>query len=139
MPKPLRDQGKVARCLQTSRFPSTNNWSYEGTGLRFCDWRFIHQDFRLSDAVHHGSFVIDQVVPGEPGNNRPDLVITENKVSIIDVTCPFENDEDALRYAADELYMSKRYRTLFRKLCCAEAIKGSRNIHMEHLTGVPQL
>ena len=213
--KSLPDQGKVARCLQTSHFPSTINWSYEGTGLRFCDCRFIHlartntlptNDVksrfcvansptcrkchspsvtetlphivchclpnmtsitarhnnilkRLSDAVHRGSFAIDQVVPGVPGNNRPDLVITENnKVSIIDVTCPFENDQDALRSAAerkvqkynylvdhfrslniqakvfgfvvgplggwydgnekamDELHMSKRYRTLFRKL-----------------------
>ena len=213
--KSLPDQGKVARCLQTSHFPSTNNCSYEGTGLRFCDCRFIHRARtntlptndvksrfcvansptcrkchspsvtetlphivchclpnmtsitarhnnilkRLSDAVHRGSFAIDQVVPGAPGNNRPDLVITENnKVSIIDVTCPFENDQDALRSAAerkvqkynylvdhfrslniqakvfgfvvgplggwydgnekamDELHMSKRYRTLFRKL-----------------------
>ena len=235
--KSVPDQGKVARCLKTSRFPSTNNWSCEGTGLRFCDCHFIHQartnslptnDIksrfsdanssscrkchssstmetlphivchclpnmasitnrhnilkRLSDAVHRGSFTIDQVVPGVPGNNCLDLVITENsKVTIIDVTCPFENGEDALSNAAerkvqkynylvdhfrslnmhakvfgfvvgpldgwfngnkkamDELYMSKRYRTLFRKLCCAEAIKGSRNIYVEHLTGVPQL
>ena len=41
--KSLPDQGKVARCLQTSQFPSTKNWSYDGTGLRFCDWRFIHR------------------------------------------------------------------------------------------------
>jgi hypothetical protein len=38
----------------------------------------------------------------------------------------------------DEMYMNKCYRTLFRKLCCADAIKGSRNIYVEHLTGVPQ-
>ena len=116
-----------------------------------------------------------------PGNNRPDLVITENnKVSIIDVTCPFENDQDALRSAAERKVQKYNYlvdhfrslniqakvfgfvvgplggwyngneshgritheqeiQNLFRKLCCAEAIKGSRNIYVEHLTGVPQL
>ena len=136
---------------------------------------------RLSNAVHRGSFTVDKIVPGAPGINRPDLVITENnKVTIIDVTCPFENDDSALSSAAlrkeekynylidhfrtlnkqakvfgfvvgplggwfpgnekvlDEIYMNKRYRTLFRKLCCADAIKGSRNIYVEHLTGVPQ-
>ena len=136
---------------------------------------------RLSNAVHRGTYTVDKIVPGAPGINRPDLVITENnKVTIIDVTCPFENDDSALSSAAlrkeekynylidhfrtlnkqskvfgfvvgplggwfpgsekvlDEIYMIKRYRTLFRKLCCADAIKGSRNIYVEHLTGVPQ-
>jgi hypothetical protein len=37
--------------------------------------------------------------------------------------------------ALDELYVSKHYGTLFRKLCCADCIKGSRNIYVEHLTG----
>jgi hypothetical protein len=235
--KSLPDQGKVARCLQTSSFPSTNSWCYDGTGMRFCDWRFIHRARtntlptndvksrfsngnspicrichspenteplphiichcrpnmpsitkrhdsvlqRLSNAINCGSFTVDKIVPGAPGINRPDLVITENnKVTIIDVTCPFENDDSALSSAAlrkeekynylidhfrtlnkqakvfgfvvgplggwfpgnekvlDEIYMNKRYRTLFRKLCCADAIKGSRNIYVEHLTGVPQ-
>ena len=135
---------------------------------------------RLSKAIHRGSFTIDKVVPGAPGNNRPDVVITDdNKVTIIDVTCPFENGHEALSEAAqrkvdkyrylidhfrtlgmsakvfgfvvgalgawfpgnevlDEIYMSRRYRTLFRKLCCADAIKVSRNIYVEHLSGVPQ-
>ena len=235
--KSLPDQGKVARCLQSSQFPSTNNWSYDGTGIRFCDWRFIHRARtntlptndvksrfsgghsptcrkcqnlgdnetlphivchcppnmpsitrrhnvileRLSKSIHRGSFTVDKVVPGAPGNNRPDLVITDgSKVTIIDVTCPFDNGHDALceaaqrkvdkyRYlvdhfrslgmsakvfgfvvgalgswypgnekALDEIYMSRRYRTLFRKLCCADAIKVSRNIYVEHLSGVPQ-
>ena len=39
----LPDQGKVARSLQTSSFPSTNSWCYDGTGIRFCDWHFIHR------------------------------------------------------------------------------------------------
>jgi hypothetical protein len=236
--KSLPDQGKVARCLQSTNFPSTNSWCYDGTGIRFCDWRFIHRARtntlptnavksrfandntkecrrchsnnesetlphiichchpnmttitarhdkileRLSNVIRSGTYTVDQVVPGAPGNNRPDLVITdENKVTIIDVTCPFENDEDALRSAAerkeakynylvdhfnkfnkqakvfgfvvgplggwyagnekvlDELNVSLRYRTLFRKLCCADSIKVSRNIYVQHLTGVPQL
>ena len=135
---------------------------------------------RLTNAIKRGTYTVDKVVPGAPGNNRPDLVITDNnKVTIIDVTCPFENDDSALSLAAmrkeekynylvdhfrslnlqakvfgfvvgphggwfpgnekvlDEMYMNKSYRTLFRKLCCAE-IKGSQNIYVEHLTGVPQ-
>ncbi len=132
--KSLPDQGKVARCLQTSRFPSTNSWCYEGTGLRFCDWRFIHRARtntlptndvksrfkngnsptcrkchnpndtetlphiichckpnmpaitkrhdsvlqRLTNAIHRGTYTVDKVVPGAPGNNRPDIVITDN-------------------------------------------------------------
>jgi hypothetical protein len=32
--KSLHDQGKV---------PSTNSWCYDGTGIRFCNWRFIHR------------------------------------------------------------------------------------------------
>ncbi|CAB4021744.1 Hypothetical predicted protein [Paramuricea clavata] len=155
--KSLPDQGKVARCLQTSSFPSTNSWCFDGTGLRFCDWRFIHRartntlptndvksSFssnnspscrnchsavntetlahiichcqpnmpsitkrhdsvlqRLSNAIKRGSYTVDKVVPGAPGNNRPELVITDNKkVTIIDVTCPFENDDSALSLAA---------------------------------------
>ena len=40
--KLLKDQGKVGRCLESCRLISTNNWSFDGTGLWFCDWRFIH-------------------------------------------------------------------------------------------------
>ena len=36
----------------------------------------------------------------------------------------------------NEIGMPMRYKTLFRKLCCSDAIKGSRNIYVEHLTGV---
>ena len=39
----LKDQGKVARCLESCRLDSTNNWAFDGTGMRFCDWRFIHR------------------------------------------------------------------------------------------------
>jgi hypothetical protein len=136
---------------------------------------------RLTNAIHLGEVTIDQIVPGAPGINRPDIVITNgNKVTIIDVTCPFENDDSSLEMAAqskvnkynylidhfqqqnmdakvfgfvvgslgawyngnedvlDDLQINKTYRTLFRKLCCADAIRGSRNIYVQHLTGVPQ-
>ena len=232
----LKDQGKVARCLESCRLISTNNWSFEGTGLRFCDWRFIHcartntlptndvksrwsdaspvcrrchsQNVnetlphiichckpnmttitarhdrilnRLVNSIHLGEVTIDQVVPGAPGINCPDIVVKSgNKVTIIDITCPFENDDCSLEMAAqrkvnkyeylvdhfqkqnqdakvfgfvvgalgawyngnenvlDELQINRRYRTLFRKLCCADAIRVSRNIYVQHLTGVPQ-
>ena len=38
-------------------------------------------------------------------------------------------NENVLRH----LGMSKRYRSLFRKLCCTDAIQGSTNIYREHL------
>ena len=235
--KSCPDQGKVARCLHSSKSFTSNNWMYDGTGIRFCDWRFIHrarlnllptndvksrffndnsptcrrclntsvneslphiichcqpnmqvitkrhnkiQD-RLTSTIHRGTFTVDKPVPGAPGHNRPDIVVTDgNKVSIIDITCPFENGEEALIQAAnrkvskysylidffqakglqakvfgfvvgalggwyqendkvlDELQISMRYRPLFRKLCCADAIQISRDIYVEHLTGEPQ-
>ena len=46
----------------------------------------------------------------------------------------FNGNENVL----DELQINMRYRTLFRKLCCADAIRVSRNIYVQHLTGVPQ-
>jgi hypothetical protein len=56
---------------------------------------------RLTNAIKRGTHTVDKVVPGAPGNNRPDLVITDNnKATIIDVTCPFENDDSALSLAA---------------------------------------
>ncbi len=38
-------------------------------------------------------------------------------------------NENVLR----ELGMSKRYRSLFRKLCCTDVIQGSTNVYREHL------
>ena len=235
--KSLPDQGKVARCLQESKIPSINSWCYDGTGIRFCDWRFIHRARtntlptndvksrwsgetsptcrrchcmtnsetlphiicncppnmvaitarhdkilkRLVDTIQFGDISVDKIVPGAPGSNRPDIVIREgNKAVIIDVSCPFENDSESMDISArrkvekynylvdffalqnvqakvfgfivgslggwykanelvlNELEMSMRYRTLFRKLCCADAIQGSRNIYVEHVSGVPQ-
>ena len=235
--KSLPDQGKVARCLQESNIPSTRSWCYEGTGIRFCDWRFIHRARtntlptndvksrwsnescpncrrchsdtynmwkgfskcnclnnmvsiterhdkvlkRIADSIKYGEVSIDKVVPDAPNENRPDIVVRDgNKALIIDVTCPFENGEEIFQNAArnkvekynylidffatkdieakvfgfvvgplggwfrgnemvlNEINMSMRYRTHFRKLCCADAIKSSRNIYVEHLTGVPQ-
>jgi hypothetical protein len=154
--KSLKDQGKVGRCLESCRLISTNNWSFDGTGLWFCDWRFIHcartntlptnyvkshwldaspvcrrchsQNVneslphiichckpnmtaitarhdrilnRLTNAIHLGQVTTDQVVPGAPGINRPDIVVRSgNKVIIINVTCPFGNDDSSLEMAA---------------------------------------
>ena len=94
---------------------------------------------------------------------------------IIDVTCPFDNDANALSEAAQhkftkyeqlkqhfiaqglhcEVYpfvigaldswykksellctkivMTRRYKSLFRKLCCSDAIQGSTNTYRLHL------
>ena len=136
---------------------------------------------RLADKIKQGDVVIDQVVPGAPGEDRPDIVLCDgDKALIIDVTCPFEDGKSALSVAdnrkkekysylidffatqnvrakvygfvvgvlggwfpgnekvLNEIGMSMRYRTLFRKLCCSDVIKGSRNIYVEHLTGVQQ-
>ena len=235
--KDLPDQGKTARCFQENKTSSTHGWCYDGTGMRFCDWRFIHRARtntlptndvksrwsdecspmcrrcgsetdtetlphiicncrpnmvtitsrhdavlnRLVKEIKKGDVVIDQTVPGAPGEDRPDIVVREGDTAlIIDVTCPFENGKSALSVADDrkkakynylidffasqnirakvygfvvgalggwfpgnekvlnEIGMSMWYRTLFRKLCCSDAIKGSRNIYVEHLTGVPQ-
>lgn len=230
MAKP--DQGKVARCQQQDKFATSTSWCYDGLGIRFADWRFIHKArtnttptnankhrwsntnpecrrcrgnshaetlphilchcppnmvpirsrhdrivTRLSNAIYRGEISRDVAVPDAPGRDRPDLVIRDGqRVIIIDIACPFENDQDALdvaatrkvekyQYIADhlklqgldakvfpfiigalgswypgngnllnELRISKRYRNLFRKLCCADAIQGSRNIYIEHLT-----
>lgn len=236
--KDLPDQGKAARCFQENKISSTHGWCYDGTGIRFCDWRFIHRartntlptndvksrwfddcspkcrrchsDIdtetlphiicncrpnmvkitarhdavlkRLADQIKEGDVVIDQVVPGAPGEDRPDIVVRDgDKAIIIDVTCPFENGKSALSIAnnrkkekygylidffasqnvrakvfgfvvgalggwfadnekvLNEIGMPMPYRTLFRKLCCSDVIKGSRNIYVEHLTGVPQV
>ena len=235
--KNLPDQGKTARCFKENNISSVHSWCYDGTGMRFCDWRFIHRartntlptndvksrwkgdssptcrrchsDIdtetlphiicncrpnmvsitarhnkvldRLVKEIKQGEISIDQVVPDAPGEDRPDIVVRDgDKALIIDITCPFENDKTALMVAdnrkkekydylidffktknvrakvfgfvvgalggwypgnekvLNEIEMSLRYRTLFRKLCCAEAIKGSRNIYVEHLTGVQQ-
>ena len=136
---------------------------------------------RLADEIKQGDVVIDQVVPGAPGEDRPDIVVRDgDKALIVDVTCPFEDGkstlsvadnrkEDKYNYLIDffalqnvrakvfgfvvgalggwfpgnekvlnEIGMSMRYRTLFRKLCCSDVIKGSGNIYVEHLTGVQQ-
>ena len=35
--------------------------------------------------------------------------------------------------ALDQIQMSPRYRTLFRKLCCSDAIRGSADIYLSHM------
>ena len=41
--KDLPDQGKTARCFQENKVSSTHGWCYDATGIRFCDWQFIHR------------------------------------------------------------------------------------------------
>ena len=36
--------------------------------------------------------------------------------------------------ALDRIKMSPRYRRLFRKLCCSDAIRGSADIYYSHMT-----
>jgi hypothetical protein len=65
---------------------------------------------RLTNTIHCGSYTVDQTVPGAPGNNLPDLVVTDgNEVTIIDITCPFENDEDTLVSAAERKETNYHY------------------------------
>ena len=53
---------------------------------------------RIKAAVRHGQVYVDQHVPGDPHpRERPDIM--ENKVTIIYVCCPFDNDRDALKTA----------------------------------------
>ena len=96
----LRDQGKVTRALHTDRFANGSSWLFTGLNLRFKDWRFIHQA-RLSllptNAVKSTWSDCD---PTCHSPARPDIVIEQdNKVTIIDVCCPFENGEEALEEA----------------------------------------
>ena len=37
------DQGKVARSLEWDKFATASSWQFDGLGIRFCDWRFIHR------------------------------------------------------------------------------------------------
>lgn len=230
------DQGKVARAIDKDKYATSSTWHYDGTGIRFCDWRFIHRARtntlptnanksrwsqtnptcrrchrpnqpetlphilchchpnmvpirkrhdkivnRLRQAIYRGEVAHNQTVPGAPRQDRPDLVIRDgNTAIVIDVACPFENDENALQAAADRkvqkyqyltehfaqqnvttkifgfvvgalgswfpkneevlnaLKISHRYRKLFRKLCCADTIQGSRDIYTEHYTNQRQ-
>ena len=55
---------------------------------------------RLTNAIRFGEVTTDRCVP-DTSRLRPDIVLEElNQVSIIDVTCPFENDPQALDDAA---------------------------------------
>ncbi|CAB4024738.1 Hypothetical predicted protein [Paramuricea clavata] len=131
---------------------------------------------RIVNAVQSGTITTDQQVRAANSRLRPDIIVEEdNKVLIINVCCPFDNNAEALRDAEQrklnkyeglkqffvgqgkqcevfgfvigalgswhpanenvlrQLGMSKRYRSLFRKLCCTDAIQVSTNIYREHL------
>lgn len=131
---------------------------------------------RLANAVRYGQIRIDQQIPGIDDLCRPDLVIeNNNEITIIDVTCPFENGDDALAKAdyakvtkynhlkhhfqqlgftcnvfgfvigalgawhsnneavLNNLQMTRSYKSLFRKLCCSDVIRGSAEIYYNHI------
>ena len=127
---------------------------------------------RLINAIRFGKITTDRTVQESYLCLRPDVIVEEdNRVLLIDVTCPFDNDTVALSDAAAakidkyaplkeflsskgkscEIYpfvvgalgswykqnellsmwlgMTRRYKSLFRKLCCTDAIKGSNSIY----------
>ena len=131
---------------------------------------------RIVNAVRFGEIQTDKAIRDSGSRLRPDIVVKDNNhVLIIDVTCPFDNDANALSEAAQhkftkyeqlkqhfiaqglhcEVYpfvigalgswykknellctklgMTRRYKSLFRKLCCSDAIQGSTNIYRLHL------
>ena len=131
---------------------------------------------RLTNSIRFGKITTDRTVEQSNLRLRPDIVVEEdNRVLIIDVTCPFDNDDDALSKAAvakvnkyeplkvfleskgkscgiypfvvgalgswykqneillKKLGMTRRYKSLFRKLCCTDAIQGSNDIYRLHL------
>ena len=139
----------------------------------------------LTNAIRFGKITTDRTIAESNLRLRPDIVVEEdNHVLIIDVTCPFDNDDDALSNAAvakvnkyqplkeflvsrgksckiysfvvgalgswykqteillSKLGMTRRYKSLFRKLCSTDAIQGSNNIYRLHLgceDGMPVL
>ena len=131
---------------------------------------------RLTNSIRFGKITTDRTVADSNLRLRPDIVVEEDdRVIIIDVTCPFDNDSDALSEAAlakvhkyqplkeyvqskgkscevfpfvvgalgswykqneillTKLGMTRRYKSLFRKLCCTDAIQGSNDIYRLHL------
>mgnify|MGYP002804385662 CR=1 FL=1 len=55
---------------------------------------------RLKKANQYGQVRVDQQIPGLNDECRPDLAISnDNEITVIDVTCPFENGDSALANA----------------------------------------
>ena len=51
---------------------------------------------RIQKATRFGQVRVDQQIPGLNESCRPDIVISDgNNITVIDVTCPFENGESA--------------------------------------------
>ena len=88
--KDLPDQGKITRCFQENKVSSTHGWCYDATGIRFCDWQFIHRakintlptndvNSRWSDDCSPkcrkcDSDVDTETLPHIIGNCRPNMV-----------------------------------------------------------------
>ena len=57
---------------------------------------------RITEAVRHGSITTDRTIAASGLSLRPDIVVEEDdRILIIDVTCPFDNGPDALEEAAE--------------------------------------
>ncbi|XP_071509052.1 uncharacterized protein [Diadema antillarum] len=169
--KPDSD-GKCRRCPSQKTLPHILNHCHKN----MVPTRRRHdlvQD-RLVRAIKHGDVFVNQHVPGDPNpRERPDVTVIEGrKITIVDVSIPFDNGPDACSIAANakvekyanlrqalrevgndvqvhafivgsldtwhqenektlgRLGVSKRYRTLMRKLYCIDAISGSRDIYI---------
>ena len=51
-----------------------------------------------------GEKFLEQEIPGDPEHNRPDLVVLDrenNKIIVVDVTIPFEGEQDSLKKARE--------------------------------------
>ena len=158
----LCNQGKVARALSTDPYANGSSWQFSGLNMRFKDWRFIHK-VRLNclptNAVKSGwsdanptcrhceqPETLPHIICHCPPNmasitDRHNRIVDRLKKAIRngDVTTDrtVENSHSPVRpdneRVLSALGMSRRYKNLFRKLCCSDVIQGSTDIYRQHL------
>ncbi|KAL5509886.1 hypothetical protein EMCRGX_G005326 [Ephydatia muelleri] len=99
------DQGRAS--FSTSLHPDSTFFTYTGAFLSFPQYRFIHCA-RLNllpvRTEFLGTKMKEQQIPGTTGDNRPDLTIISpcgTKVTLVEVSCPFEGTPTALEDAAN--------------------------------------
>ena len=111
---PLRDQCKVACCLATDKYANGSIWHCSGLNIRvLCHCRpdivqimNRHNRIvdRLTNAIRFGKITTDRTIQDSGFVFALMLLLRSitlrRKVLIIDVTCPFDNDIDALTDAA---------------------------------------
>lgn len=65
---------------------------------------------RVSKAIHRGTVALDQQISDGPNRDRADIVVRDgNRVTIVDVVCPFENDTNARQDAAQRKVTKYEY------------------------------